>query len=53
MTLEQAFVAIVTVMYGIVGISYAVKGNLPWSLVWISYASANIGLLWAAYAPHR
>ena len=53
MTLEQVFVSVVTVLYGIVGISYAIKGNFPWALVWISYAMANVGLLWAASASTR
>lgn len=53
MTLEQVVVSIVTVLYGIVGVSYALKGNLPWALVWISYSMANIGLIWAASSHHR
>ena len=53
MTLEQAVVSVVTILYGIVGISYALKGNLPWALVWISYSMANIGLIWAASSAHR
>ena len=53
MTLEQVVVAIVTVLYGIVGISYALKGNLPWALVWFSYSMANVGLIWSASSHYR
>jgi len=48
MTFENIIVAIVMLLYATVGISYALKGNGPWALVWISYAAANLGLIWAA-----
>lgn len=48
MSFEQIVVGAAMVLYAMVGVSYAVKGELPWALVWFSYASANIGLIWAA-----
>ena len=36
------------VLYAIVGIGYFIKKDYPWSLVWISYALANLGLVLAA-----
>jgi hypothetical protein len=48
MSFEQIVVGIAMVLYAMVGVSYAIKGELPWALVWFSYATANIGLIWAA-----
>lgn len=48
MRFEQYIVGVVTLLYASVGIAYALKGNTPWALVWLSYASANVGLIWAA-----
>lgn len=36
------------IAYLSVGVSYLLKGNKPWALVWFSYGTANIGLIWAA-----
>ena len=36
------------ILYAIVGIGYLIKKDYPWSLVWISYALANLGLVLAA-----
>ena len=47
-TFEATVVAIVTVLYAAVGVSYALKGNWPWALTWCSYSLANVGLIWAA-----
>jgi hypothetical protein len=47
MSFEQFVVAMAMVLYAVVGISYALKGNIPWALVWMSYATANAGLIWA------
>jgi hypothetical protein len=52
MGFEHTIVAIVMVLYAIVGISYAIKGDFPWALVWFSYAMANVGLMWAASSKH-
>tara|TARA_R100001082_G_scaffold102060_1_gene71905 strand:+ start:325 stop:486 length:162 start_codon:yes stop_codon:yes gene_type:complete len=37
------------ILYGVVGIGYAIKKEWAWSFVWISYALANIGLVAAAW----
>lgn len=36
------------VLYAVVGVSYALRGETAWALVWLSYATANAGLMWAA-----
>lgn len=48
MSFEQIVVGLAMVLYATVGVSYAMKGDLPWALVWLSYATANVGLIWAA-----
>lgn len=48
MSFEQTVVGLAMVLYAMVGVSYAMKGDLPWALVWLSYATANVGLIWAA-----
>jgi hypothetical protein len=48
MRYEQYIVGIVTVLYFSVCAIYATRGNMPWALVWFSYAMANVGLIWAA-----
>jgi hypothetical protein len=45
---ESHIVGVVTVLYAIVGLSYAMNGKFPWALTWIAYAMANVGLIWAA-----
>tara|TARA_Y100001937_G_scaffold83447_1_gene112881 strand:+ start:598 stop:768 length:171 start_codon:yes stop_codon:yes gene_type:complete len=40
--------SIAGVLYAIVGIGYFIKQDYAWSLVWISYALANLGLVLAA-----
>jgi|TARA_R100000664_G_C2650844_1_gene71551 hypothetical protein len=37
---------IVFFLYAIVGICYILKKDYAWALVWISYALANVGLIW-------
>lgn len=37
--------ATVGVLYSAVALSYMIKGDLPWALVWASYAMANVGLI--------
>jgi hypothetical protein len=48
MSYEQYIVGIVTLLYFSVGAIYAARGEMPWALVWFSYAMANVGLIWAA-----
>lgn len=48
MSFEQTVVGITMVLYAAVGVSYAIKGEMAWALVWLSYSSANIGLMLAA-----
>lgn len=37
--------SIVGVLYFIVGLLYALKREWAWSVVWFSYAMANVGLI--------
>jgi hypothetical protein len=46
--LENCIVGMCMLGYVIVGIAYILKGNYPWALIWMSYGTANIGLIWAA-----
>jgi len=48
MNFETIIVGIAAVLYASVGVSYALKGNIPWSIVWFSYSSANFGLIYLA-----
>lgn len=52
MKFEDIIVTIVFFLYAAVGISYIMNKNYPWSLVWFSYALANLGLIWAANSKH-
>lgn len=45
MTFENIIVFCVFVLYAIVAISHAIKGNYAWACVWGGYAVANVGLL--------
>ena len=47
MSLENIVVGTCMLGYLIVGVSFLLKGNYPWSLIWFSYGTANIGLIWA------
>lgn len=40
---------VVCVLYTLTGIGFLLKKNWPWAIVWLSYAMANVGLIWAAY----
>jgi hypothetical protein len=44
MSFEQIVVGLAMVLYA----AYAMKGETAWALVWLSYATANVGLIWAA-----
>ena len=48
MNFEDIVVFLAFILYLIVGISYLIKGEYAWSLVWISYSIANLGLILAA-----
>jgi hypothetical protein len=48
MSFEQTIVLAAMVLYAAAGISYALKGDASWALVYLSYAAANAGLIWAA-----
>lgn len=45
---EFFIVFVAAALYAINGVLYFSKGQYPWALVWLAYAVANIGLLWAA-----
>jgi hypothetical protein len=45
MTFEGITVGISAFLYACVGISFLVKGQYAWSLVWICYSLANFGLI--------
>ena len=47
MNFEQVIVLAAMLLYTAAGASYAIKGDMPWALVYISYAMANAGLIWA------
>ena len=44
----KALPLISALLYFIVGVGYGLKKEWAWSLVWISYALANVGLVLAA-----
>jgi len=46
--LVKALPLISALLYFIVGVGYGLKKEWAWSLVWISYALANVGLVMAA-----
>lgn len=48
MTLETFTVGAAFVLYLLCSIAYAMKHNWPWALVWLAYAVANLGLIWAS-----
>ena len=37
--------SIVAILYAAVGLCYLLKKDFSWSLVWFSYAMANVGLI--------
>ena len=40
--------SIVTVLYGATSVCYLLKGEYSWALVWGSYATANLGLIFSS-----
>ena len=47
--LVKALPLISALLYFVVGVGYGIKKEWAWSLVWMSYALANVGLVWAAW----
>lgn len=47
MNFEQIIVLAAMFLYTAAGTSYALKGDSPWALVYLAYAAANAGLIWA------
>jgi len=39
--------SIVAILYGITAFSFFLKKDIPWTIVWASYAVANVGLILA------
>lgn len=50
MNLENLVVGLCMIGYLIVGVSFLFKNNYPWALIWFSYGTANLGLIWAQNA---
>lgn len=48
--MSTGLVVAVTIIYMVVGLKQALEGQSGFALMWMSYASANIGLLWAGGA---
>jgi|TARA_R100000152_G_C6770333_1_gene196473 hypothetical protein len=51
--LVHAIPLITAILYMVVGIGYGIKREWAWCLVWISYALANIGLVFAAMGMNK
>lgn len=45
---EGHVIFIAALLYAVNGFVYISQKNYPWGLVWLAYAAANIGLMWAA-----
>jgi len=43
--LTTAVPVAVTFLYAITGLAYLIRGDLAWAMVWLSYSSANFGLI--------
>ena len=46
--LIKALPLIAALLYFVVGVSYGIKKEWAWCLVWISYSLSNVGLVLAA-----
>ena len=46
--LVKALPLISALLYFVVGVSYGIKKEWAWCLVWISYSLSNVGLVLAA-----
>jgi len=45
MNFESYVIAAAFLLYFVVGLSFAYKGNWAWTLVYMSYAMSNLGLM--------
>lgn len=45
--MSAALIALVTLAYLGVAVDQLLKGNQPMALVWLGYAIANVGFIWA------
>jgi hypothetical protein len=45
---EQIVILLSAILYFSVGVSYLLKAQYAWALVWLAYSTANIGLMIAA-----
>jgi hypothetical protein len=45
MNFESYVIAAAFLLYFIVGVSFALKSNWAWTLVYMSYAMSNLGLM--------
>jgi len=52
-TYENIVVGICGLAYLSVGVSYFIKGNAPWGMIWACYGTSNIGLIWAAISATK
>jgi len=48
MNFESYVIGAAFALYFVVGVSFALKGNWPWTLVYMSYAMSNLGLMLVA-----
>ena len=48
MNFEQIVISISGVLYFSVGVSYLLKQQYAWAMVWFAYSMANVGLMLAA-----
>lgn len=48
--MSTILVVVVTCIYATVGLDQLLRGNPGFALMWLSYATANIGLIWAGGA---
>jgi hypothetical protein len=51
MSYESIVIGISAILYFSVGVSYFLKGNYPWCIVWFAYSVANFALIWTALTP--
>jgi hypothetical protein len=47
MNFEQIVIAVSAILYFSVGVSYLLKLQYAWALVWFAYSTANLGLILA------
>ena len=47
MNIENFVVGMCAIGYMVVGVCFLLKGNYPWSFIWLAYSMGNFGLMWA------